>query len=47
MSILDSPQRHIEYELCMICGGIFLDSGELQDLDKFTLIERLKAATGR
>jgi len=27
--------------------GIFLDSGELLDLDKFTLIERLRAATGR
>jgi uncharacterized protein len=47
MKIHDATQRHIEYELCMQCGGIFLDSGELLDLDKFTLLERLRAATGR
>ena len=47
MQIHDATQRHIEYELCMQCGGIFLDSGELRDLDKFTLLERLRAATGR
>lgn len=47
MTIKDSQQRHIAYELCMMCGGIFLDSGELRDLSKFTLIEKIRAAIGR
>jgi Zn-finger nucleic acid-binding protein len=47
MTIRDSQQRHVAYELCMMCGGIFLDSGELRDLSKFTLVEKLRAAVGR
>jgi len=47
MEVRDSTQQHIAYELCMMCGGIFLDAGELKDLTKFTLIERLRAAVAR
>lgn len=47
VQVKDSRQRHIAYELCMMCGGIFLDSGEFKDLSKFTLIEKIRAAIGR
>jgi Zn-finger nucleic acid-binding protein len=47
MEIHDPAQKHIAYELCMMCGGIFLDSGELKDLSKVTLIERLRKALSK
>ena len=36
------PQVHVEYEQCSICGGIFLDRGELNDLNSYTVLERLR-----
>ncbi|MEM0984547.1 MAG: zf-TFIIB domain-containing protein [Planctomycetota bacterium] len=41
-SMRDPQQPHIEYELCTHCGGQFFDAGELKDLSRLTLMERLK-----
>ncbi|MAY74781.1 MAG: hypothetical protein CMJ31_08745 [Phycisphaerae bacterium] len=38
----DPKQPHIEYDRCTHCGGVFFDSGELADLSRFTLEERLR-----
>lgn len=40
--VRDARQRHIEYDLCMHCGGVFFDTGELADLSRFTLAERIR-----
>lgn len=42
----DPQQRHIHYESCTVCGGLFLDPGELKDLSRFSLLERLKTLLG-
>ncbi|MEO0513215.1 MAG: zf-TFIIB domain-containing protein [Planctomycetota bacterium] len=34
-------QKHIEYEVCPECGGVYFDAGELEDLSTVTLIEKL------
>ncbi len=34
-------QPHIRYESCTVCGGAFLDAGELRDLAHLSLKERL------
>ncbi len=36
-------QRHIDYEECPVCGGIYLDAGELTDLKHETILDRLRA----
>ncbi|MBC7773320.1 MAG: zf-TFIIB domain-containing protein [Pyrinomonadaceae bacterium] len=41
--LTDLGQRHIKYESCTVCGGIFLDAGELKDLDELTLREWLRS----
>lgn len=41
-AVRDARQRHIEYDLCTHCGGVFFDAGELVDLSEFTLRERLR-----
>ncbi len=42
MRHLDQP--HVKYESCKICGGLFLDAGELNDLSVHTLAERVRRA---
>lgn len=39
-------QRHVEMDQCSVCGGVFLDAGELRDLAEFTLAERLRRMLG-
>lgn len=41
--MVDQRQTHIRYESCTVCGGVFLDAGELRDLSEFTLGERLRS----
>lgn len=41
--VADKKQKHIEFEMCMTCCGVFFDAGELADLSDFTLRERVKA----
>ncbi len=36
------PQVHVQYEQCPICGGIYLDKGELNDLNSYTVVEKLR-----
>jgi Zn-finger nucleic acid-binding protein len=45
-SLRDPRQPHLEYELCSICGGVYFDAGELNDLSRQTLLERLRAILG-
>lgn len=35
-------QKHLEYEVCPECGGVFFDAGELHDLSRVTLLDRLR-----
>ena len=35
-------QRHIEYERCATCGGVYLDAGEFDDLRELTPGERAR-----
>lgn len=41
-------QKHVRIELCDGCGALFLDAGELIDLSRDSLLERVwEAVTGR
>jgi Zn-finger nucleic acid-binding protein len=40
--MVDHRQPHIGFESCKVCGGVFLDAGELRDLSEFTIGERLR-----
>lgn len=42
----DAAQRHIAFESCSVCGGVFLDPGELTDLSKLNLREWLRTFIG-
>ena len=39
----DERQRHIWFEECLTCGGIFLDAGEFTDLKYQTLMDRIRS----
>ncbi len=39
----DAAQKHIGYEICPTCRGIFLDAGEFTDLKHHTPLDRLKS----
>lgn len=38
----DANQRHIEFEVCPECHGIFFDAGEFTDLKHETLLDKLR-----
>lgn len=42
----DPKQDHIEFDLCPKCGGVFFDAGELSDLTRHTLAERVMGMLG-
>ncbi|GJM18532.1 MAG: hypothetical protein DHS20C14_07450 [Phycisphaeraceae bacterium] len=42
----DPGQKHIEYDLCPKCGGVFFDAGELNDLTHVSIAEKLKGMLG-
>jgi len=42
LSISDPEQPHIITEFCLTCGGILFDAGELLDLSRLTLRERVR-----
>lgn len=42
IAMSDPMQRHVRYEQCSVCGGLFLDAGELRDLSELTLRERIR-----
>lgn len=46
IAVSDPAQPHVHYEQCSVCGGVFLDSGELKDLSELTLRERLRSLLG-
>lgn len=47
LSISDPEQPHIVTELCLTCGGILFDAGELVDLSRLTLRERVRGLIRR
>ena len=44
--MVDHNQPHIHYESCTICGGTFFDAGELHDLNRRSLLERVQKLFG-
>lgn len=40
--MVDLKQPHVGYESCTVCGGVFMDAGELTDLSEMTLREWLR-----
>ncbi len=42
----DPGQKHVHYESCTICGGVFFDAGELTELSKVSLAQRLRSLLG-
>ena len=42
----DPNQPHVKFESCKICGGSFLERGEMTDLASFTLMERIRHGLG-
>lgn len=46
VAMSDVRQPHVSYEKCTVCGGVFLDAGELRDLAEFTLVERIRSMLG-
>ncbi|MEM7001142.1 MAG: zf-TFIIB domain-containing protein [Pseudomonadota bacterium] len=43
----DAEQRHVWYEECPVCGGIFLDAGEFTDLKFKTLLDWVRGLFAR
>lgn len=41
--MVDYDQPHIGFEHCQICGGVYLDAGELRDMAELKLSERFRA----
>ncbi|QQE10624.1 zf-TFIIB domain-containing protein [Planctomycetota bacterium] len=41
MTFHDQP--HIQYEMCSMCGGMYLDAGEFKDSVEFTFSEHIRA----
>jgi uncharacterized protein len=39
----DARQRHITYESCPVCLGVFLDAGEFTDLKYDTLLDKVRS----
>jgi Zn-finger nucleic acid-binding protein len=44
--MVDRRQPHVGFESCTVCGGVFLDAGELADLSELTLRERVRGLFG-
>jgi len=44
--VVDPEQPHVGFESCTVCGGIYLDAGELRDLAQLTLFERIRSYLG-
>jgi Zn-finger nucleic acid-binding protein len=42
----DKKQPHVKYESCKVCGGVFLDAGELRDLGELTVGEWIRTVVG-
>lgn len=47
ITMVDLKQTHIQYEACTVCGGMFMDCGELKDLSQLTIRERLSGIFGK
>ena len=47
LSVRDPEQSHIVTDLCPTCGGLLFDAGELGDLSRLTLRERLRGLVRR
>jgi len=42
LTVTDTTQFHIEFEICPSCSGTFYDAGEFKDLSELTVVERLR-----
>lgn len=44
--MVDLRQSHVGFESCKVCGGVFLDAGELRDLAHYSVAERIRSMLG-
>lgn len=44
MTFVEQP--HIQYEMCSVCHGLYLDAGEFKDFKQTTVAERIRHAFG-
>ena len=42
LRMVDLDQPHIWYEECTVCHGIWLDAGELRDLSRKDLLDKVR-----
>lgn len=42
IGMADIQQPHVKFDWCLVCGGGFLNAGELTDLSEYTLRERMQ-----
>lgn len=42
IEMIDKNRPHVVVDACTVCGGVYLDAGELKDLSVYTLGERLR-----
>lgn len=47
MPEIDEQQKHIRFERCQACRGVYFDAGEYRDKKNFTLMERIKSIFSR
>lgn len=45
--MVDYEQPHVGFEHCQVCGGVYLDAGELRDLAEIKMSERFRGAWKR
>jgi len=45
--MVDRRQGHIGFEACKVCGGVFLDAGELRDMAHHSMLEKLRSIFSR
>ncbi|MCC6283789.1 MAG: zf-TFIIB domain-containing protein [Phycisphaerales bacterium] len=45
--MVDRRQGHVGFESCKVCGGVFLDAGELRDLAHHSIFEKLRSLFSR
>jgi Zn-finger nucleic acid-binding protein len=44
--LVDPVRTDVGFESCTVCGGVFLDAGELTDLSRRTLMDRFRTLFG-
>jgi Zn-finger nucleic acid-binding protein len=46
IAMTDPEQRHIRFEACMTCSGVFFDAGEFRDFKEKTIVDFFRGLRG-